>query len=72
MNQYYSAELSQKVKRGMKELRLKGNWQGGKIPYGYKVKNKKIVIEELEAENVKFSYLPHFFQVFLVNMERTP
>ena len=64
MNQYYSAELSQKVKRGMKELRLKGNWQGGKIPYGYKVKNKKIVIEELEAENVKFIYSQYSMGVY--------
>lgn len=56
MNQYYSAELSQKVKRGMKELRLKGNWQGGHIPYGYKVENKKIIPKEIEAENVKFIF----------------
>lgn len=34
MNQYYSAELSQKVKRGMKETRLKGFYQGGGVPYG--------------------------------------
>jgi len=31
MNQYYSAELSQKVKRGMRETRIKGNFQGGNI-----------------------------------------
>ena len=29
MNQYYSAELSQKVKRGMYETRRKGLYQGG-------------------------------------------
>ncbi len=29
MNQYYSAELAQKISRGMKETRLKGNYQGG-------------------------------------------
>ena len=34
MNQYYSAELSQKVKRGMRENRLKGVDQGGGVPYG--------------------------------------
>lgn len=31
MNQYYSAELSQKVRRGMRETRLKGNYQGGGV-----------------------------------------
>lgn len=34
MNVYYSAELSQKVKRGMRETRLKGFYQGGGLPYG--------------------------------------
>lgn len=31
--EYYSAELSQKVKRGMKESRLKGNYTGGHLLY---------------------------------------
>ena len=35
MNQYYSEELSQKTKRGMRETRLKGNFIGGTINYGY-------------------------------------
>lgn len=53
MNQYYSAELSQKVKRGMRETRLK---EGGGVPYGYKVDGRKIVIDEERAENVRFMY----------------
>ena len=32
--EYYSAELSQKVKRGMNETRQKGNFTGGTIIYG--------------------------------------
>ena len=35
MNQYYSEELSQKTKRGMHETRLKGNFDGGIVNYGY-------------------------------------
>ncbi len=35
MNQYYSEELSQKTKRGMNETRLKGNFIGGIINYGW-------------------------------------
>lgn len=35
MNQYYSEELSQKTKRGMNETRLKGNFIGGVINYGW-------------------------------------
>ena len=56
MNQYYSAELAQKVRRGMKETRLKGNYQGGGIPYGYKIEGRKIVIDEAKAEVVLFMY----------------
>lgn len=56
MNQYYSAELAQKIKRGMHETRLKGNYQGGGLPYGYKVENRKIVIDEEESQYVQFMY----------------
>ena len=49
LNQYYSAELSQKVKRGLRESRLKGLFQGGKRPYGYDVVNTKLVINEEEV-----------------------
>ena len=56
MNQYYSAELSQKVKRGMYETRRKGNFQGGVLPYGYKSEGKKIVIDPERAEAVQFMY----------------
>ena len=56
MNVYYSAELSQKVKRGMRETRLKGFYQGGGLPYGYKVVDRKVVIDETKAETVRFMY----------------
>ena len=54
MAEYYSVELSQKVKRGMKEIRLKGNFQGGHLIYGYKLENKKILIDEEKAEIVRY------------------
>ena len=56
MNQYFSAELSQKVKRGMRETRLKGFYQGGGLPYGYKVVERKVVIDDEKAEIVRFMY----------------
>ena len=56
MAEYYSAELSQKVKRGMNETRLKGNFTGGTIIYGYRVENHKILINEEEAEVVRYIY----------------
>ena len=56
MNQYFSAELSQKIKRGMRETRLKGNYQDGPLLYGYKVDGRKIVIDETEAETVRYIF----------------
>ena len=53
MNQYYSAELSQKVLRGLNESYIKGQFTGGNQIYGYKVVDKKNVIDENEAEIVK-------------------
>ncbi len=32
--EYYSAELAEKVKRGMTENALKGLWNGGQVPFG--------------------------------------
>ncbi len=56
MAEYYSAELSQKVKRGLVESRLKGNFTGGYLIYGYKKEGKKIVIDEEQAKFVRYIY----------------
>ena len=53
MNQYYSAELSQKVHRGLNESYIKGLFTGGFQIYGYKVVDKRNVIDENEAVIVK-------------------
>ena len=53
MNQYYSAELSQKVLRGLRESYHKGQYTGGPVIYGYKVVEKKNVIDEEEGPIVK-------------------
>lgn len=51
--EYYSAELSQKVKRGIKENIRKGLSFGGACPFGYKIVNKKYVIDDEQAPYVK-------------------
>ena len=57
MAEYYSVELAQKVRRGQRETRIKGNYAGGGIPYGYTVKKiggeKKYVVKEAEAAVVR-------------------
>ena len=51
--EYYSAELSQKVKRGQYESLQKGTFLGGNMLYGYKSNNKIIEIETDKAEVVR-------------------
>lgn len=53
MAEYYSAELAQKVRRGMNESRKKGQTTGGYYLYGYDVVDKKYVVNEAEAEIVR-------------------
>ncbi|MBQ2717960.1 MAG: recombinase family protein [Clostridia bacterium] len=65
MSQYYSMELSQKVKRGMNESRLKGHFTGGFLLYGYKVENKKVIIDEEQAEVVRYIYNQYSIGVFV-------
>ncbi len=54
--EYYSAELAQKVSRGMRESVLKGHFLGGQVPYGYNVVKKEYVINKAEAKVVRKIY----------------
>lgn len=56
MNEYYSAELSQKIKRGMRESRLKGQVTGGNVATGYDVVDKRLVINPCQAKAVKIIF----------------
>ena len=55
--EFYSAELSEKVIRGMTENALKCKFNGSQIPYGYSVGNdRKYHIEPTEAKVVQEVY----------------
>jgi len=55
--EYYSAELSQKVRRGIHESALKAKSTGGNIALGYKIAaDKSFIIDEKEAEAVKIIF----------------
>lgn len=53
MAEYYSAELSQKVRRGIRESLLKGYFIGGLPLYGYDIVDKRYKINEEESKIVK-------------------
>ena len=69
--EYYSAELAQKVKRGMFETRRKGLYQGGGLLYGYKIDGRKIVIDENNAAVVRFMYEQYANGVFVKDIIKT-
>ena len=56
MAEYYSADLAQKVKRGMTENLLKGYFNGGYITYGYNVVNQKYEINDKESKIVQYVF----------------
>ena len=56
MNQYYSAELKQKVNRGLRESWRKGHATGGRPVFGYDVVEKRYVINEYESKIVQQAF----------------
>ncbi len=56
MAEVYSRQLSENVTRGMKESALKANSTGGTIPFGYQLKDKKLVPDERTAPYVKYIF----------------
>lgn len=56
MAEFYSKELSQKITRGMFESANKCHSIGGHIPLGYRIENKKLVINEAAAEIVREAF----------------
>ena len=53
MAEYYSVELSQKVTRGMNINAEKGLSNGGTTPLGYRIENKRYVLDEERAPIVR-------------------
>lgn len=52
--EYYSAELSQKVRRGMTENLLEHKWNGSPVPLGYALDaDHRLVIDPDMAPHVK-------------------
>ncbi len=53
-SEFYSADLAEKVNRGMKENALKCKSNGGVVPFGYRLnENKQLEIDEFAANIVK-------------------
>ena len=56
MAEFYSAELSQKITRGMRESALKAQSLGGHVPLGYKTVNKQFMVNPDTAPIVQLAF----------------
>lgn len=56
MAEYYSANLSQNIRRGQRESIAKGTFCGGPVPYGYKLVDKKLVIDDKTAPIIRYVF----------------
>lgn len=56
MAEFYSKELSQKIRRGIRESAYKGNNIGGSVPLGYKIENHKLVEDPATSHIVREAF----------------
>ena len=54
--EYYSLDLRKKIKRGQRENVAKGKYCGGPVPYGYKLADGKLVIDERTAPVMRYIF----------------
>lgn len=54
--EYYSVDLSQKIKRGRRDSAMKGKFIGGGIPTGYKTIGGALAIDEDKAPIIKYAF----------------
>ena len=56
MAEFYSAELGQKINRGMRESAMKSQYIGGTPPLGYKIVNKRYEIDDTTAPIIREAF----------------
>ncbi|MCL2703859.1 MAG: recombinase family protein [Defluviitaleaceae bacterium] len=66
MAEYYSANLSQNIRRGQYDSAIKGQFIGSRPPIGYKLENKRLVIDDAKAWIVRY-----FFEEYAKGVSKT-
>lgn len=56
MAEYYSANLSQNIKRGQRDSIANGKFCGGRVPYGYRNVDGKLVVDDKTAPYVRYIF----------------
>lgn len=58
--EYYSADLRQKVKRGIRESTKKGRYPGGRAPIGFALdENRHVIVDEKTAPAIRRAFKMH-------------
>lgn len=58
--EYYSADLRQKVKRGIRESTKKGRYPGGRAPLGFALdENRHVIVDEKTAPAIRRAFEMH-------------
>jgi site-specific DNA recombinase len=60
--QFEREVTAERIRDKIRASRMKGMWMGGNVPLGYRVENRKLVVEESEAATVR-SIFQRFLQV---------
>lgn len=56
MAEYYSANLAQNVRRGMKDNAARGRFNGGAVPLGYRVEGTRLVPDPATAPHIAWAF----------------
>ena len=54
--QFEREVTAERIRDKVRASRMKGIWMGGTPPYGYRVEDRKLVIDEEEAKNVRWIF----------------
>ena len=56
LSEYYSANLSKHVKRGMRESAMNGTSTGGTPPIGFKYADRRLVVDDDKAPIIRYAF----------------
>ncbi len=56
INAFELDTITYRVKSGLRKTVNRGTWIGGSVPYGFDVVDTKLVINPVEAENIRFMF----------------
>lgn len=55
-NEYYCSDISRKVRSSLEAKKMAGEYAVAKLPYGYRLKGTKVVVDEKKAEIIRLIY----------------